>query len=391
MTSFVLVSESSKPQTLDEGETGFIGQGALLTVAVPGAPEEPAIRLNSGAANVTVLGTVFAHIAVSGANAEDAQIVVGDQGAVTGIGTAISLAASAEILNDGLIASQTDRALALHDGDNHIVNTGTIAAPITIRPGTSVGFDTINRVENALTGVIAASGMALRVKPGLATTELVINDGAIYGDLNLGAMSDIVTNRGTISGVVHLGAGSDVYHGGGVVDGMVRGGGGMDLLKGGANEDALNGGNGRDTLRGYEGDDILTGARGRDSLIAGDGDDILIGGSGRDVMRGGAGNDRFFFKSLNDFGNHGHGRDLITDFVPGEDVIDLSAIDPPTQIPTAFTFIGTQDFSGHPFELRCETKGSKTVVSGDLDGDAIHDFQVQLTGQVNLAATDFVL
>jgi serralysin len=198
----------------------------------------------------------------------------------------------------------------LTDGQNHIVNSGTIQGTIVIRHGDGTGFNHVNQLENGATGVIASSGTALHVAKSLATTELVINDGAIYGDMNPHAMTDIVTNRGTISGIVNLGGGADLY-GGGAVDGSVHGGGGNDLLEGGANNDNLDGGTGADTLYGHGGDDVLAGGDGRDLIIAGAGNDYIYGGSGGDVMTGGAGNDRFFFKSLSDFGGHGH--DLITD------------------------------------------------------------------------------
>jgi len=407
MTSFVLFTESAKPQTLDEGETGFIGPGALLAVLPmpgdPNPPQGPAIQMNGGARNATVLGTVVGTIGIGGVNAEDARIVVGDQGDVTGIGTAINLGAGAEIVNDGTIASQTGLALRLHDGDNHIVNAGMIAGPVVIRPGNSVGSTPVNHLENAPGGIIAADGAAaaIRVAPALATSEVVVNDGAIYGDLNLHAMRDMVVNRGIIASDVRLGGGDDVYRGGGTVNGKVLGGSGNDLLKGGADDDRFDGGRGADTLYGHDGDDNLAGGGGRDWLVAGAGNDFLYGGGGGDLMTGGDGNDRFFFKSLDDFATAGHGRDLITDFVPGEDVIDLSAINPPTQIPTAFTFVGTHDFSGTPsnisplppgpFELRYEIKGNKTVVGGDVDGDGTPDFKLWLVGRMDLHASDFLL
>lgn len=404
MTSFNLpIDASTKAQTLIAGETGFVGPDGVLAVEpMPGdAGTTTAIHIDSGPAAVTVFGTVVAQFAINGPNAQNTSLVVGNGGNVTGIATAVNLGAGAEIVNGGIITSQTSRALTLHDGDNHLVNAGMIAGPVVIRPGNSV--TPVNHLENAAGGIIAADGAAaaIRVAAALATSEVVVNDGAIYGDLNLRAMSDTVVNRGIIASDVRLGAGDDVYRGGGAVNGAVLGGSGNDLLKGGADDDRFDGGNGRDALHGHDGDDLLSGGNGRDWLIAGAGNDFLYGGGGGDVMTGGDGNDRFFFKSLSDFAASGHGRDLITDLVPGEDVIDLSAIDPPTGIPTAFTFVGMHDFSGTPpgssppppapFELRYEIKGNKTVVSGDVDGDGTPDFKVWLLGRMDLHASDFVL
>lgn len=64
----------------------------------------------------------------------------------------------------------------------------------------------------------------------------------------------------------------------------------------------------------------VSGSAGRDALQGSAGDDRIEGGIGADVLTGGAGRDRFIYTSLRDAG------DTITDFVPGEDVIDLSAL-----------------------------------------------------------------
>lgn len=73
------------------------------------------------------------------------------------------------------------------------------------------------------------------------------------------------------------------------------------------------------TLRGGVQDDVLTGGAGADSITAGAGDDILMDGAGADTLRGGAGGDTFIF--LRD-----RERDVIQDFDPLQDVIDLSGL-----------------------------------------------------------------
>lgn len=55
----------------------------------------------------------------------------------------------------------------------------------------------------------------------------------------------------------------------------------------------------------------------RDDRITGnDADNVITGGAGNDLLTGGAGSDRFVFGT-------GWGQDRVTDFTPGEDVIDL--------------------------------------------------------------------
>lgn len=66
-------------------------------------------------------------------------------------------------------------------------------------------------------------------------------------------------------------------------------------------------------------DDVLAGGDGADSIAAGAGDDILMDGAGADTLRGGAGADTFIFARDGDM-------DVIRDFDPLQDVIDLSGI-----------------------------------------------------------------
>lgn len=75
--------------------------------------------------------------------------------------------------------------------------------------------------------------------------------------------------------------------------------------------DLLIGGLGNDTLNGLTGNDTLVGGTGNDTLTGGAGDDTLIGGNGSDIFR---------------YDARGFGQDTITDFVQGQDRIDLSPL-----------------------------------------------------------------
>ncbi|WP_433989321.1 M10 family metallopeptidase C-terminal domain-containing protein [Sulfitobacter sp. TBRI5] len=59
---------------------------------------------------------------------------------------------------------------------------------------------------------------------------------------------------------------------------------------------------------------------GADILNGGAGDDIIIDGAGADILTGGAGADDFVFVRDDQ-------RDVITDFQPGLDRIDLTGLD----------------------------------------------------------------
>lgn len=64
----------------------------------------------------------------------------------------------------------------------------------------------------------------------------------------------------------------------------------------------------------------FTGTAGRDGIVGSAGDDILIGGLGADTLTGGAGSNVFVYRTLLDAG------DLIMDFVPGKDLLDLRTL-----------------------------------------------------------------
>lgn len=99
---------------------------------------------------------------------------------------------------------------------------------------------------------------------------------------------------------------------------VLNGGEGEDTLAGGADDDTLSGDGGADRLRGGTGADSLSGGEGNDTLLGEDGADLLAGGAGDDVLSGGADADIFTVTLVG-------GADRITDFVVGEDRLDVSA------------------------------------------------------------------
>jgi VCBS repeat-containing protein len=75
-----------------------------------------------------------------------------------------------------------------------------------------------------------------------------------------------------------------------------------------------------DNLTGDNNSNIITGGLGNDMLKGEGGDDFLIGGLGNNTLTGGSGADTFQWLK----GNSGH--DVITDFTPGTDKLDLSQL-----------------------------------------------------------------
>jgi len=99
----------------------------------------------------------------------------------------------------------------------------------------------------------------------------------------------------------------------------------------------------------------MTGTAARDVINGTAGDDVIQGGLGADTLSGGLGSDRFVYNSLRD------GIDTITDFQPGVDVLDLSAVLQSLGVNT-----GQPLSSGH---VDCLASGGSAVVHIDPDGN----------------------
>jgi Ca2+-binding RTX toxin-like protein len=155
----------------------------------------------------------------------------------------------------------------------------------------------------------------------------------------------------------------------------------------------MTGTSGHNGLAGLGGNDLLRGGAGTDMLRGGDGDDRIEGGGGTDSMLGGAGADRFVFGG-GDVAGFRDEADSIGDFSRAQqDRIDLRAID--AEAGTAgdqnFVFVGASAFSGAAGELRVGTSETGRYVEGDVDGDKVADFFIQVSGTQPLVGADFIL
>lgn len=142
-------------------------------------------------------------------------------------------------------------------------------------------------------------------------------------------------------------------------------------------------GNGLDNvIRGNARANALRGEAGNDVLHGGGGNDRLTGGAGVDHLVGGGGRDRFVFTEARD-------RDFVHDFQRGVDKLVLSSIDANVGSAgdQAFAWIGGAAFSGRAGQLRYDDG----IVSGDVNGDRVADFTIDMVNHTALGATDFIL
>ena len=170
------------------------------------------------------------------------------------------------------------------------------------------------------------------------------------------------------------------------------GGHGNDILRGNQADNVLRGGDGKDTLDSLAGRDMLFGERGADFLFGGSANDRLVGGLGRDELRGGQGNDRFVFEELAESHAGAGKRDVITDFIQGDDRIVMWLIDADTTSSGLqdWNFIGDAAFA-NAGDLRYVRRANMTVVQADANGDGVADFEVQISQSIDLTAGDFLI
>jgi Ca2+-binding RTX toxin-like protein len=167
---------------------------------------------------------------------------------------------------------------------------------------------------------------------------------------------------------------------------QATGGSGSDTL---SSIENLVGTNSADQLTGDASANALSGGAGNDTLSGGLGNDTLTGGAGVDLLTGGTGNDIFVYTLASDTGAAVGTRDTITDFVVGQDKIDLSLIDANTATVgnDAFT---TMIGSAEVFTAAGQLRVTAGVLYVNTDADADAEFAITLTGAPALTIGDFI-
>jgi Ca2+-binding RTX toxin-like protein len=305
---------------------------------------------------------------------------------------------------------------------------GDVLVSIENVTGSVAGNDTLsgNAGANILAGwggndVLRGRAGADRLEGGAGTDTASYDEGTVGVTVDLAAgtgsggnaQGDVLVSIESVDGS----QGNDSLSGNAGAN-TLAGWDGDDVLRGGAGADRLDGGAGSDTASYYTGSvkvvvnlatgtgaggdaqgdtyvgiENVNGSTGADEITGSAQANALNGWAGQDVLTGGGGADRFVFSAA----SHSAvgAADRITDFSHAQsDRVDLSAIDANTAVAgnQAFSFIGSGAFTHHAGELRAAvTSPGVTTIAGDLNGDGVSDFHIQLTGAIGLVAADFVL
>jgi serralysin len=327
---------------------------------------------------------------------------------------------------DTLIGTNVADQLFGKDGNDILKG---LAGPDLLDGGN--GTDTANYSGSAGgVGVDLARGSGLRFDAEGDTYTSVENVvGSAFGD-------DLTGN--SLANLLNGGLGNDNLLGGGGSDTLL-GGGGNDFFQGGTAADVISGGGGKDFLSyansilgvnvnlstgqvtgGNAGGDTITGIEdlvgsadkdnlagtatanflsgfnGADRLFGFAGNDVLRGDGGADTMTGGEGADRFEF----DFVEHSpvgfFNRDVIQEFSHAQgDILDLGSIDanPVDSLNDSFEFLGKDALIDAPGQISYSFEGGTTVVEMNTVGgfDSAPEMQIQLQGNIDLVASDFLL
>jgi serralysin len=258
-----------------------------------------------------------------------------------------------------------------------------------------IGNEVGNRLAGSTGNDTLTGGAGNDTLDGGAGVDTIVysGSGAVTVNLISNVSSDGLGGTDVLIGIENVtsGDGADTLYGS-VLANVLDSGAGNDLISSRDGNDTIRCGDGDDTVNAGTGDDLIEGGAGIDRLSGTAGRDVLIGGLGKDYLVGGTEADVYRYLAAAE-STVGAARDRITGFSQIEgDRIDLSAIDAIAGgTDDAFTWLAGAAFSGAAGQLRFSTTTAITLVDGDLNGDRIADFQIELTGVIQLTVSDFML
>jgi Peptidase M10 serralysin C terminal/RTX calcium-binding nonapeptide repeat (4 copies) len=260
-----------------------------------------------------------------------------------------------------------------------------------------------------------------RPQPADGLPDLGAVESAFQPSTSRSADNDVLTGTSGANTISAL-AGHDIVRSLGGND-TVNGGDGGDFLDGSPGNDRLNGGAGIDLasyggtsaavtvdLRGDAPGDTDTAAQGAatdtlvgiEGAVGGSGADrffgdaqanLFRGNTGKDTATGGGGRDLYDYNLVGDSPVGSATRDVVTDFAPGVDDLDLSGIDADATRAgdQAFRFVGAAGLGTTSGAVGYFSSGGNTVVRASTDADGTAELGIQLTGLKNLTVDDFYL
>jgi len=365
------------------GNDSIFGYGSADTIA----GQAGADTIDGGVGNDSITGDSEAD-SLSGGDGDDRIDVGSGSNWAHGNADNDTLTASTSSSPNTLLGGQGEDSIVGGSGADLL--NGNIGNDTLVGGG---GSDMINGEDGADSLSKGSSGFAT-LDGG--TGNDVISSAGDSSSLIGGDGDDTITVTGggtSFTNVVQANIGNDVVSVANSGRDTVTAGQGEDSITStSGGDDYLNGNLGNDTIVSGTGADVLLGEDGADNLSGGGGNDTLVGGTGVDNLTGGSGSDTFRFDALSD--SAVGSPDIITDFSQGSDKIDLSLIDANSTSAgdQVFSFIGTAAFAGVAGQLRYTTTptGARTIY-GDVNGDGVADFQIQVTGSMSLQGSDFLL